>query len=228
MEKVKHLKNLFIYEIQNLYVAEDQVAKALPAMIKKAKHNSLKNALKNYQSITEEHKNRLKEIQKLLIEANKDYINVKTGKAIRGLIEEATMLLDNDFDTEIADAVIIAAAQKMQRYKICSYNIARTYAGKLNAAKERKLLHKLLSEEQDADDLLTQLAQIILRRKTKPADKEPLSEGNKKRAKIKSDSTNDFNEENDDSISSTQNIQSPGGRAGTSHRGYASGESRGH
>jgi len=61
MEKINHLKDLFIYELQNLYAAEEQVAMALTAMIKKAKHSSLKNALKNYQLLTEEHKNRLKD-----------------------------------------------------------------------------------------------------------------------------------------------------------------------
>jgi hypothetical protein len=30
------------------------------------------------------------------------------------------------------------------------------------------------------------------------------------------------------SVDSTENIQSPGGRAGTSHRSYSRGESRGH
>src|SRR5215216_3777703 len=142
---------------------------------------------------------------------------------MRSLIDEATALLNNNFDPQVTDAAIIAAAQKMERYKNCTYKIAQTYAGKLNAVKERKLLRKLLNEEQDTDELLTQLAQIILHQETMSADNEALTKGNKKNVKIKSEDIGDFSEESDDSISSAQNIQSPGGRAGTSHRRYATG-----
>ena len=59
---LKNLEELFEYQLQDLYSAEDQFTKALPKMAKKAKDPKLKKAFEDHLEETKENKNRLKKI----------------------------------------------------------------------------------------------------------------------------------------------------------------------
>ncbi len=51
---IKDLKDLFVYLIQNLHASEVQMLTALPAIIEKAQHHSLQNALNHHLNLTKE------------------------------------------------------------------------------------------------------------------------------------------------------------------------------
>ena len=62
-----NLKDLLVHEVHDLYSAEEQIIAALPKMIEKAGNNQLKKALQDHLKVTEQQKNRLDEVKKLLI-----------------------------------------------------------------------------------------------------------------------------------------------------------------
>src|SRR4051794_34739231 len=137
MENIEDLFGLLFHHVQNLYSAEDQQLQALPAMIKRANHNSLKNALSHHLALTTEHRERLKKIPALInkkitaakssseitgIELIPKNINTEfVCKGMQGLIDEANQLLEVGLDKDVTDAAIIAAVQKIEHYEICTY-----------------------------------------------------------------------------------------------------------
>ena len=236
MKTIEDLPALFLYYIQNLYAAEKQIMEAMPAIIEKAKHQSLTNALQHHLTISKKHISRLNKIFALLNEKkmgitgeNEWETSVKAGvisKGTMGLIEEATELMEHDVDADVCDAAIIGCVQKIEHYEICTYGTALAYATQLHLHEAEVLLRETLDEEYDVDDLLTALATTVL-------NKEALPEG------MEDANPNLTDEENDNASGSItrkgskvsiseRTVQSPGGRAGTSHRRYPGGESRGH
>ena len=168
MEKMNDLKDLLKHEIQDLYSVEEQIIEALPAMIDKANNISLKNALAEHLRITEEHKNRLDKILKMMNEKreeNKGFLSGIFGggkqvcKGMEGIISEGNKMMNEEMEPRVMDAVIIACAQKVEHYEICGYGTARTYARELKLNKIVPLLEETLNEEYSADDLLTLLAE---------------------------------------------------------------------
>ena len=168
MEKMNDLKDLLKHEIQDLYSVEEQIIEALPSMIDKANNISLKNALAEHLRVTEEHKNRLDKVLKMMNEKHEEKKGFLSGifgggkqvcKGIEGIISEGNKMMNEEMEPRVMDAVIIACAQKVEHYEICGYGTARTYARELKLNKIVPLLEETLNEEYQADDLLTLLAE---------------------------------------------------------------------
>src|ERR1700749_2949922 len=150
------LKELFIDEMKDIYWAEQHLAKALPKMIKGATSEDLKKTITDHLEQTKNHVTR--------VESAFDSIGEKAKAvkclAMEGLLKEAEELLsDTDKGTEVRDVAIISAAQKVEHYEIASYGTLRTLAGTLGFTEAQSLFEETLSEEKNADSLLTQVAE---------------------------------------------------------------------
>jgi ferritin-like metal-binding protein YciE len=156
--KLDSLQKLYIEELRDLYNAENQLLKALPKMAKHASHQELRQAFEDHFRQTEEHVVRLEDIFKKLDEKPTG----KTCKAMKGLIEEGSEILDKDGDESVLDAGIIAAAQKVEHYEIASYGTVRTFADTLGETEAVELLQQTLDEEGETDKLLTELAETVV------------------------------------------------------------------
>jgi ferritin-like metal-binding protein YciE len=156
--KLDTLKKLYVEELRDLYNAENQLLKALPKMAKGSSSDDLKKAFEDHLAQTEGHVERLDEIFKELGENPKG----KTCKAMKGLVEEGSEILEEDGDDSVLDAGIIAAAQKVEHYEIASYGTVRTFAELLGEEEAVDLLQQTLDEEGEADKLLNELAQEIV------------------------------------------------------------------
>ena len=156
--KLDNLKKLYVEELRDLYNAENQLVKALPKMAKAASSDELKQAFEDHLEQTEGHVERLEEIFKGLDESPKG----KTCKAMKGLVEEGSEILEEEGEDSVLDAGIIAAAQKVEHYEIASYGTVRTFAQLLGEDEAAELLQETLDEEGEADKLLNQLAQEIV------------------------------------------------------------------
>jgi ferritin-like metal-binding protein YciE len=66
MEKMNDLRDLLRHEIMDLYSAEEQIIKAMPAMIQKAKNPELKQSLQQHLKVTEGQRTRLDQVQRAL------------------------------------------------------------------------------------------------------------------------------------------------------------------
>ena len=62
-------------------------------------------------------------------------------------------------DDDTRDAVMIAAAQKVEHYEIAAYGTIRTWAQLLDLNEIASLLEESLEEEKDTDQKLTELAE---------------------------------------------------------------------
>ena len=156
--KLDNLRKLYIEELRDLYNAETQLVKALPKMAKGASSEELQRAFEDHLEQTEIHVERLEEIFEGLDESPKG----KTCKAMKGLVEEGSEILEEDGEDSVLDAGIIAAAQKVEHYEIASYGTARSWAKLLGEEEAGDLLQETLDEEGEANKLLNELAQEIV------------------------------------------------------------------
>jgi ferritin-like metal-binding protein YciE len=181
MEKMSDLRDLLKHEIYDLHSAEEQIVKAMPAMIEKAQNAQLKLALEEHLRITQKQLTRLEQAQELLNGEEKMAGEEKKGllarlfrrrhtcRGMQGLIEEGEKIMAEEMSPEVLDAAIIACAQKIEHYEICGYGTARAYASELNLTDVGLLLEETLNEEYEADDRLTALAVARLNKKAEQA-----------------------------------------------------------
>jgi ferritin-like metal-binding protein YciE len=156
--KLDTLQKLYTEELRDLYNAENQLLKALPKMAKGASSEELKDAIEKHLEQTKGHVQRLEQVFDQLGEKAKG----KTCRAMKGLVEEGSEILEQDGDDSVIDAGIIVAAQKVEHYEIASYGSVRTFANLLGQNKAAELLQATLNEESEANELLNRLAETVV------------------------------------------------------------------
>ena len=156
--KLDTLKTLYVNELRDLYNAENQLVKALPKMARAASSDELKEAFEKHLEQTKTHVERLEEVFEDLDEKPTG----KTCRAMKGLIEEGSEILEEDGEESVLDAGIIVAAQKVEHYEIASYGSVRTFAELLGKDKSAQLLQTTLDEESEANEKLNELAEGIV------------------------------------------------------------------
>ncbi|MGB8170486.1 MAG: ferritin-like domain-containing protein [Chthoniobacteraceae bacterium] len=171
---IQSLTDLLIEELQDLYNAEQQLAKALPDLAEAAFSEELRDAFETHTQETQQHVQRLEQIFKAL----KTPAKAKHCPAMAGLIEETQELLEqeSEADPTVLDAALIMAAQKVEHYEIASYGSARTFAETLGAREVAKLLQQTLDEEAETDRKLTALATSTINLDAAESDQEIQSE----------------------------------------------------
>jgi len=156
--KLDSLQKLYVEELRDLYSAENQILKALPKMAKAASSPELKRAFEEHLEQTKGQVDRLEQIFKTLGKSPKG----KTCKAMEGLVEEGSELMEEDADPAVLDAGLIAAAQRVEHYEIAGYGTVRTYANILEDREAAELLQQTLDEEGETDKKLTDLAESLI------------------------------------------------------------------
>jgi ferritin-like metal-binding protein YciE len=148
------LSELFEEQLKDLYNAERQLTKALPAMARKASTPSLKEAFTGHLEETTNQVQRLEEIGQALGISLKG----KVCKAMEGLIEEGKEVIKEKGDRLVLDAALIAAAQRVEHYEISAYGSARALAEHLRHSDAVELLQATLDEESGADQKLNSIS----------------------------------------------------------------------
>ena len=156
--KLDTLQKLYTDELRDLYNAENQLLKALPKMAKGASSEDLKEAFEKHLEQTKGHVERLDQVFEALGEKPKG----KTCRAMKGLIEEGSEILQRDGEESVLDAGIIVAAQKVEHYEIAGYGSARTFAHLLGQNKAAELLQATLDEESETNEILNKLAENVV------------------------------------------------------------------
>lgn len=153
--KLDNLRKLFIHELKDLYSAEKQLTRAMPALIRQAHNPELRDALQEHLKETRQQIRRLEHLfTKLEFEPGGHRC-----KAMAGLLREAKSVLQEDIEPEVLDAALIAAVQRIEHYEIAGYGTARSFADKLGEHAAAELLQESLNEEGHADQSLTRLAE---------------------------------------------------------------------
>ncbi len=153
--KLNTLRDLYVEQLRDMYDAEKQLTKALPKMAKASTSPKLKEAFETHLRETEGHVKRLEQVFTALDMAPRG----KKCKAMQGLIEEGSEMMEENGEPEVIDAGLIAAAQRVEHYEMAGYGTVRTYAQTLGEKQAATLLQQTLDEEKHADELLTQIAE---------------------------------------------------------------------
>jgi len=149
------MEDLLLQELMELYGAEQQIEKALPKMAKAAHDDKLRVAFETHLKQTRNHVERLKRIFKML---NRD-AEAEDCAPIASIIKQGDQpIAEKHMEPAILDAALIAAGQKVEHFEIALYGTAQSHARLLGYLKVSDLLHDTLREEEQTDELLTQLA----------------------------------------------------------------------
>jgi ferritin-like metal-binding protein YciE len=153
--KMKKLEDLCVDSLQDLYDAENQIIKAMPKMIEKAKSQELKQGLQQHLEVTNRQKDRLEQVFKDM----KMSPQGKKCMGMQGLIKEGEEVMSEAGDDDVRDAAIIGSAQKIEHYEIAGYGTARAYARALGHKNVADVLSTTLDEESMTNEKLTKLAE---------------------------------------------------------------------
>jgi Mn-containing catalase len=154
------LEDLLLDQLRDILHAEKQLTKALPKMAAAARFDQLRELLELHLSETEGQIERLAECFQLLGKPAR----AKTCKGMAGLIDEGSEVIAEGDEKEdaAADLALIGAAQRVEHYEIAGYSTARNLAGQLRHSAVVALLSKSLAEEENADQLLNQVARSLM------------------------------------------------------------------
>jgi ferritin-like metal-binding protein YciE len=151
---IQSMEDLLQHGLQDIYYAENQIAKALPTMIEKATNRDLTKGLRDHLEETKGQIGRLEQVFKKLGQPPK---GVKCP-AIDGLISEADEVASEVADKDVLDAAIVGSAQAVEHYEMARYGTLIAWAEILGHDDIIRLLNTNLNEEKAADKKLSTIA----------------------------------------------------------------------
>jgi Mn-containing catalase len=159
--------DLLLDELRDILHAEKQLLKALPKMASSARHEQLRLLFEQHIAETTEQVTRLEECFNLLGEKAR----AKPCKGMMGLVEEGeeVMAKGKKMEDALADLALISAAQRVEHYEMSGYTTAKNLAQQLRHSAIVALLSKSLAEEENADQLLNQVARSLISAAQMPA-----------------------------------------------------------
>jgi Mn-containing catalase len=154
------IKELLVEQLRDILHAEKQLTKALPKMAKSARSLQLQRLFETHLEETEAQAERLNECLRLLGSAAR----AKPCKGMAGLVEEGEEVMQDGKEKEDApaDLALIGAAQRVEHYEMAAYTTARNLAAQMRQPEIVQLLTTSLGEEQNAGQLLDQVAQPLM------------------------------------------------------------------
>ena len=160
MDKLNSLQDLFVHELKDLYSAEQQILQALPRMAEAAGHEELRMAFQEHEQVMRD------QVRRLDMIADDLGLDLKGHKCkgIEGIIKEGEELLSAKAASDVLDAGLIGAAQRVEHYEMAGYGTARTFARQLGHGRAASLLQETLDEEGKTDQRLTRLAEGMVNR----------------------------------------------------------------
>ena len=164
--KLDSLHQLYVHELKDMYNGEQQILKALPKMARNASSPQLRAAFEGHLEQTRGHVDRLEQIFQKLDEPTKG----QKCKGLEGIISEGEEMVENeDAPPAVADAALIAAAQRVEHYEMAAYGTVCNYARRLGFEDQARLLHQTLQEEIATDKKLTTIADSYINEEAKSA-----------------------------------------------------------
>jgi ferritin-like metal-binding protein YciE len=148
------VKELLLLELQEIYAAENQLARTAPRFIKAAQAEMLKAYLHR----------RLETGSQLIEELNSVFEELeqsparKKNVAADGLLNDLREHMQGVPVGPARDAVVIAGAQKIEHYCIAAWGTSRALAEALGIQSVTESMSRALDEGRDLDRQLTELA----------------------------------------------------------------------
>ena len=124
------LKDLFLDELRDTLERGETTRESAAKMAEAATAPELRKGFEKHLKETEKQVERLKQVFESIDETPR----AKTCKAMEGLVEEGSEIIEEDAD-RTSRAALIAAAQKVEHYEIAAYGTLATWAKLLNYKK---------------------------------------------------------------------------------------------
>ena len=137
------LHDLFVHQLQDIYYAENQIAKALPKMIDKATNQELRAGFEMHLRETEVQIDRLEQAFASIGEK----VKAVNCPAIDGVIKEANEIFGDVADKQVLDAALIASAQAVEHYEITRYGTLIAWGEQMGHTAAVRLFQETLEEE---------------------------------------------------------------------------------
>jgi ferritin-like metal-binding protein YciE len=153
--RLDSLRDLLIEELRDLYDAEKQLTQALPKMAEAATSQELKSAFEHHLEETRGHVSRLDKIFQQIGDKSAG----EACEAMKGLIKEGETLVKAEGNSDVRDAGLIGAAQRVEHYEMAGYGTARSLARRLGENQVAETLQQTLNEEAKANEKLTSIAE---------------------------------------------------------------------
>jgi Mn-containing catalase len=168
------INELLVDELRDILHAEKQLTKALPKMAKAARFDRLRELFELHLQETQQQIERINECFSLLGVSAR----AKPCKGMAGLVEEGQEVMAEGEEKEdaAADLALIGAAQRVEHYEISAYTTAKNLAQQLRHSAVVALLSESLGEEENADQLLNQVARTLMSIAKMPAAIEQAAE----------------------------------------------------
>lgn len=151
----KDLRDLLLHQLKDTYYAENAILKALPKLAEAARSEELKGAFGVHLQETEKHVGRLEQVFKLLGQQPEG----TECPAIEGIIEEGEEVIEKFGGGDALGAGLIASAQAVEHYEIVRYGTMLAWAKQLGLGEVEALLKETLVEEENTDEILSELAE---------------------------------------------------------------------
>ena len=164
---IKSLNDLFMHGLQDLYYAENQIMKSLPAMIDNASNAQLREGFEKHLAETEGQVHRLRQVFELMDAEPKG----EKCPAIDGILKEGRELISEIDDADVMNVGLIAAAQAVEHYEITRYGALIAWATELGRTDVVPMFKANLAEEKATDLKLTQMAERRVNPKAEKAEK---------------------------------------------------------
>ena len=154
------IQELLTDQLRDILHAEKQLVKALPNMAKSARSAKLQRLFEVHLAETEEQVVRLEESLRILGAPTR----AKPCKGMAGMIEEGDEVMEESKkkNDAPADLALVGAALRVEHYEIAAYTTARNLALQLHQPGIVDLLTMSLGEEQNAGQLLDEVAQPLM------------------------------------------------------------------
>lgn len=154
-----YLEKFFMDMLKDIYWAEKALVTAIPKMKDAATTEELKDAFEDHLYQTQKHVSRLEKIFQLRGQKPEG----KKCEAMEGLTKEAESIIKETEDMSMTrDAALIIAAQKVEHYEIASYGGMVQLAITMGWQQIADILDKTLEEEENTDQLLTDIAEEFI------------------------------------------------------------------
>jgi len=154
MDQLRTMRDLLVHDIQMMYSAETLGLEGLGALVESATEPKLKAAFEKHGTETQRQIARLDQIMTMMeIKPSREVCS-----AMKGLLTDAEKLMRKESTPEVLDAMLIAAAQKMEHYEIACYGTAVRMTEDLGMTQAAELLRQTLEEEKRTDEILNDIA----------------------------------------------------------------------
>ena len=149
------LKDSFVNGLSAMYNTEKLIIQGAPELMQGIQNPQAKQVMEQHGEETKQQMQRLEQVFQMAGETPNDI----QPDGILGILKENSKIQSQGYDPATLEAATVAAAQRIEHYEIAGYGTLVSYAKQLGMNDAAQLLGQTLSEEKNADEKLTQVAE---------------------------------------------------------------------